>query len=185
VSAPAAPALPADLSGRQLGSNDVVASADLVSACDQTYLESAPQGWRPPSEAQERGRWQENLSDPARWSWGVFDSSATLVALVAFKRAPSEEGKSAPELGHLTDLFVHPSRWHEGIASSLLAGAEAAMAERGLRDAILRTPEWAPARGFYEARGWHPTEVREYAESWDMWTIRCEKSLPARVGLAP
>jgi GNAT superfamily N-acetyltransferase len=169
VSEAAVQALPANLSQRKLGSDDAPTSAALVSACDQTYLESAPKGWSPPSESKERQRWQQNLSDPARWSQGVFDSSGTLIALVAFHR---ETG-----IGHLTDLFVHPSRWREGIASRLLAAAEEAMAERGVRVATLRTPEWAPARRFYEARGWSVTDVREYAESWDMWTIRYEKSL--------
>ena len=90
-----------------------------------------------------------------------------------------------PGVGHVSALFVHSSRWREGIAGHLLAGGEEVMRKRGFGRATLRTPEWAPARRFYEAQGWAKTHVREYAEGWDMWTIRYEKSLRPCVGLTP
>ena len=171
----------ADLTERELGRGDAAAAAALISACDQTYLEDAPEGWVLPSEESERGRWQEILAEPDRWCHGVFDQAGELVGMIAVRDATDD----LPGVGHVSALFVHPSRWREGIAGRLLAGGEEVMRKRGFGRATLRTPEWAPAGRFYEAQGWAKTDVREYAEGWDMWTIRYEKSLRPCVGLTP
>jgi GNAT superfamily N-acetyltransferase len=171
-----APALPSDLTERELGSGDAAATAALIAACDQTYLESAPEGWTPPSEEQEREDWREKLGEPDRWCHGAFDPVGELVAMIAVRDAV-EDDESIAGVGQVSALFVHPSRWRQGIATRLLADGEQIMRERGVGRARLRTPEWAPARGFYEAQGWRATEVREFADKWDMWTIRYEKTL--------
>jgi GNAT superfamily N-acetyltransferase len=174
----------AGFSERQLVSDDAAAVAALISACDQTYLEDAPTGWAPPSQDSERERWKETLAEPGRWCHGVFDRSTTLVALVAIRQAIEADEMIAGR-GHLSALFVHPDHWRKGIASRLLAAAETEMRQRGWQQAGLRTPEWAPARHFYEAQGWTPTGVREFHDNWDMWTIGYEKSLRPCVGLTP
>ena len=68
-------------------------------------------------------------------------------------------------MAHLGILFVHPSRWREGIAATLLASAEAAMVERGCVREQLWTPEGAPAERFYAARGWK----RDGRRAWHPW----------------
>ncbi len=170
------PGLPSDLSLRELGSEDAAASAALISACDQTYIEYAPAGWTPPSEESERERWREILAEPARIRRGAFDESGKLVALFT-ARQEVEDDVPLEGVGHVGALFVHPSRWREGNAAAMLAEGERLMREQGLRQAKLRTPEWAPARHFYEAQGWSMTGEREFQERWDMWTVTYEKSL--------
>jgi GNAT superfamily N-acetyltransferase len=176
VNEAAAPALPGDLTERELESDDAVAVAALVAACDQTYLESAPEGWNPPSEEQEREDWRQRLDEPERWSRGAFDAAGELVGMIAVRDA-LEDDLPIAGVGQVSALFVHPRRWREGIAGRLLADGERLMRDRGFDRARLRTPEWAPARRFYEAQGWQATGVREFADKWDMWTIRYEKTL--------
>jgi GNAT superfamily N-acetyltransferase len=176
VSQAGVPGLPSDLSLRELGSEDAAASAELISACDQTYIEFAPPGWTPPSEESERERWREILAEPTRLRRGAFNESGALVALLT-ARQEVEDDVPVEGVGHVGALFVHPSRWREGIAAAMLAEGEMLMRERGLGRAKLRTPEWAPARRFYEAQGWSTTGEREFHEQWDMWTVTYEKSL--------
>jgi len=99
------------------------------------------------------------------------DDASRVVAAVAFRQA-HEEPAPGPVVGpplrgvaHLSILFVHPSRWREGIAGAMLELAEAEMARRGFVREQLWTPEGAPAERFYAARGW----ARDGRRAWHTW----------------
>ncbi len=66
---------------------------------------------------------------------------------------------------HVGLVFVHPSRWREGIAGAMLALAEAEMRARGFTRERLWTPLGAPAEQFYAAAGWERDGRRE----WHPW----------------
>ena len=68
-------------------------------------------------------------------------------------------------MAHVGLVFVHPSRWRQGIAGALLSLAEAEMVARGYVREQLWTPVGAPAEQFYAARGWERDGRRE----WHPW----------------
>jgi GNAT superfamily N-acetyltransferase len=149
--------LPADLVARPLAVADGAALADLVRACDRTYLEWAPSGWAPPEVAPD---WAARFAEPGRWSCCALDADGAMVAFVSFRPAREHETPGRPDgpllegVAHIGAVFVHPSRWREGIAASLLQRAEREMRARGYTAAQLWTPDGAPAERFYAAQGW-------------------------------
>jgi GNAT superfamily N-acetyltransferase len=150
--------LPSDLLERELEAEDLPALRELARVCDETYLEWTPPGWTipvpPPNFAQ-------NYLAPNAWMHGAFDAAARLVGTVAFRA--SDEAPT--EVAHVGLVFVHPSRWREGIAGTMLERAEGEMVVRGFRREQLWTPVGAPAEHFYQARGWRPSGRRE----WHPW----------------
>jgi GNAT superfamily N-acetyltransferase len=159
-------ALPADLELRELRVSDAQAIAALIDACDQTYLEWAPPDWTPPPQAESVEKWQRRLGGTERWSCGAFDADGRLAAMASARPEVDEDvGEAVPGVAHLGALFVHPSRWREGIGANLLRRAEEGMRELGYRRAVLRTPEGAPARALYESAGWSLTGERDFHES--------------------
>jgi len=139
----------------------------LVRACDETYREWAPAGWEPPTI---NSGWAEGFLARDRWA-RVVDDGAGIVAAVAFRQAHLQpvpgpaEGPPLEGVAHLSILFVHPSRWREGIAGALLDAAETEMVARGFEREMLWTPEGAPAERFYAARGWE----RDGRRAWHQW----------------
>jgi len=160
--------LPADLRSRALEASDEDALIALVRDCDETYLEWAPAGWTVPEVAPG---WAERFVGPDRWAHVAVDDAGRLVASVAFRPAHLEPapapvvGPPLPGVAHLGILFVHPSRWREGVGAAMLELAETAMAERGYVREQLWTPEGAPAERFYAARGWE----RDGRRAWHPW----------------
>jgi GNAT superfamily N-acetyltransferase len=150
--------LPADLLVRAMDADDVPALLELARACDETYLEWTPPGWvvptLPPNFA------ANYLTDTA-WMHGAFDPSRRLVSTVAFRRSNEDPRETA----HLGLVFVHPSRWREGIAGTMLERAEAEMVARGFVREQLWTPRGAPAERFYQVRGWRPNGRTD----WNPW----------------
>jgi GNAT superfamily N-acetyltransferase len=171
--------LPSDLSLRELSLDDAATVAALVDACDRTFFDFAPQGWQPPGVDKETAKWTERLTEADRWSCGAFDGEDALVGFAAMLqgRTDREPSEPIPGVGYLEALFVHPRRWREGIASRLLEVAESAMRERGFHTASLRTPEGAPARRFYERKGWAPTGERMFHEVLGLTLLGYEKRL--------
>jgi GNAT superfamily N-acetyltransferase len=161
--------LPADLSVRPLVPSDDAALVALARACDETYVDWAPAGWSVPEVP---AGWAERLIGPDRWARAAFDGGGRLVATVAFRpaRAGEEapgphEGPLLPDVAHVGIVFVHPSRWREGIAGAMLGLAEVEMVARGFVREQLWTPEGAPAEHFYRARGWK----RDGRRAWHPW----------------
>jgi GNAT superfamily N-acetyltransferase len=149
--------LPADLRVRPLESGDMAALTELARICDETYLEWTPPGWTVPLAPP---RWADRYLAPDAWARLAFDAAGELIATAAFRRADVDE-----PVAHVGLVFVHPERWRQGIAGSLLALAEAEMVSRGYVREQLWTPVGAPAEQFYTARGWSRDGRRE----WHPW----------------
>jgi GNAT superfamily N-acetyltransferase len=162
-------ALPADLVVRPLAAGDGPALAALVEACDRSYRDWAPAGWTPPEIPPD---WAARFAEPERWSRCALDAAGAMVAFASFRPARTSEtpgradGPLLAGVGHLGAMFVHPARWREGIAGSLLRSAEREMRARGYTAAQLWTPEGAPAERFYAAQGWR----RDGRVAWHDWT---------------
>ena len=137
-----------------LRTEDIDALTELARVCDETYLEWTPPGWTVPVAPPN---WADRyLGEDA---WGLLGWEADrLIASVAFR-------SHSPEVAHLGQLLVHPSRWRQGIAKRLLGLAEEEMRARGYVRERLWTPKGAPAEQFYLAHGWRRDGRRE----WHPW----------------
>ncbi len=169
--------LPADLAVRALTAEDATATALVTAATDITYLEWMPEGWRPAGEARERAHYAATLSEPGRWSAGAFEGDGRLIAFATLSEATDDDGAAIEGMGHITDLFVHPSRWRQGIAAALLALAEEEMRRRRYSRGRLRAPVGSPAITFYESQGWSENGEANYTEMYDLHTIGFSKAL--------
>jgi len=150
--------LPPDLTVRALvAGEDMTALTELAHACDETYLEWTRPGWMVPIAPPG---WADNYLAPDCWLHGAFEPGRRLVGSVAFR--PSDED---PAAAHVGLVFVHPARWREGIAASMMALAEAEMQARGYVREQLWTPDGAPAERFYQAQGW----TRDGRTTWHPW----------------
>ena len=141
---------------RSLTADDEAAITTLARTCDETYQAWVPKGWTVPVAPPG---WANKYFQPDAFIEGAFDGDA-LVSTVAFR--PSE---LAERTAHLGLVFVHPSRWREGIAGRMLDRAEAEMVARGYTREVLWTPEGAPAERFYRSRGW----ARDGRAEWHPW----------------
>lgn len=176
-------ALPPGLDIRELVPGDVHAVVGLMSTCHATYREWAPAGWEPPDPEQDQRESYERLADSERWSRGAFDARDRLVATISWEQFKNSESGAAAAVAHVSAVFVDPARWREGIATVLLSQAEEAMRERGYELARLWTPERAPARRFYEARGWRHDGRRMWHDRFALHHVGYEKRLmPQRRG---
>jgi len=167
--------LPSDLELRAAAPGDELPIAEMVAACDETYREWAPPGWEPPPPGRELDRWRGRITDGSWWTRVAVEPGGRVVGLVCFTQALAQpavapageapmravcsgdgrlELEPIPYRAHISAVFTHPDRWREGIAAAMLAAAEEAMRAGGFREAQLWTPREAPARRFYEARGW-------------------------------
>jgi RimJ/RimL family protein N-acetyltransferase len=140
---------------------DVERLASLSRAAKLSYREWAEPGWRPPSLAVERARWERRLADRTGWTLIASESRAAVGTIhVTEARAESGDGEAIAGLAHLSGLFVFPARWGEGIGGGLLDAALAEMRSRGYRSAQLFTAGANHrSRIFYERRGWRRTDV--------------------------
>jgi GNAT superfamily N-acetyltransferase len=152
---------------RELRPDDAEALAALVRACDETYREWLPPGWTPPEVGAD---WTARFAEPDRWSL-VMDAGGEIAGFMSFRPAYQEAspgrraGALLPGVAHVGAVFVHPSRWRQGIAARMLARAEAAMRAAGYERAVLWTPEGAPAERLYAAQGWE----RDGRRAWHDW----------------
>jgi GNAT superfamily N-acetyltransferase len=74
-------------------------------------------------------------------------------------------------------VIVRPSHWRRGLASRLLALAEAEMRARGYGREQLWTPEGAPAEKLYRALGWERDGRREWHPWAALWMVGYAKAL--------
>jgi GNAT superfamily N-acetyltransferase len=172
--------LPVDLTMCELGLGDLATILELVSRCDRTYVEWAPQGWEPPDLELDRARWANDWNQPDHWARGAAERSGRLVGLARWRADRDDSGRAVQGAAHVSALFIHPDRWREGIAEALLVVAEAAMREQGYRVARLWTPEGAPAQGFYEATGWSKDGRSGWHEGLRLPIVGYEKRLASR-----
>jgi GNAT superfamily N-acetyltransferase len=168
-------ALPTDLTVRDLDPDDAPAVIALVTRGHATYRDFAPPGWDPPTE--DEAHWETTLRDPRRSSCGAFDGGGRLVAFIAWEQFRPRDGQeTTPGVAEVTAVFVDPSRWRQGIATSLLREAEEAMRTRRYELARLWTPEEAPAKRLYERNGWH-ADGRRAHDRLDLPVVGYEKHL--------
>jgi GNAT superfamily N-acetyltransferase len=160
--------LPADVVARPLSLADGPGLAALVAACDRTYLDWAPAGWTAPEVGPD---WAVRFAEPGRWSCCACDADGVIVGFASFRPARRSEtpgrsdGPVLEGVAHVGAVFVHPARWREGIAASLLRRAEREMRASGYTAAQLWTPDGAPAERFYAAQGWR----RDGRVAWHEW----------------
>ena len=160
--------LPADVVARPLTAGDGPGLAALVQACDRTYEDWAPAGWTAPEVGPD---FAIRFTEPERWSCCVCDADGVVVGFASFRPARRGEAPGRPSgeplagVAHVGAVFVHPDRWREGIAGSLLQAAEREMRARGYTAAQLWTPDGAPAERFYAAQGWR----RDGRVAWHEW----------------
>ena len=145
-----------DLEIRPPRSHDARAMAELMATGNSTYREWAPRLWHPPGVQRTRSQWHLRLREEDRWSRVAIGRDGALVGLASWRpaREHGEEGPIISGVAYVSHVYVHPDLWGNGIATGLLALADAAMREAACTRAILWTPTDAPARRFYERCGW-------------------------------
>ena len=145
----------------------MAALTELARVCDETYLEWTPRGWIVPIAP--RG-WADRYLEDDAWALVAYEDER-MIATVAFRH-------EADSLAHVGLVFVHPSRWRQGIAGRMMDLAEAEMVARGYVREQLWTPEGAPAEAFYRARGWERDGRREWHPWVGLQMVGYSRALP-------
>jgi GNAT superfamily N-acetyltransferase len=169
--------LPADLRLRDLTPDDSAAAARLVNRCDSTYAEWTGPEWRLDTVENELGRWERAFGRPGNRAAGAFNQTGGLVASIGWRDAADESLGVIPGVAHVYALFTDPARWRQGIAAGLLDWGESEMASADYEWARLWTPRDAPARAFYEARGWTEDGRARWEEELRLDLVGYEKKL--------
>lgn len=120
-----------------------------------TYRAFAPEGWTPPSAADEHARLLGLLAED--WVfYRVAEHDGELVGHVGFLPAERTFAPAGdPGLAHFRQLFVARAHWGSGLAAQLHGAALAEARARGFTAMRLFTPApQARARRFYEREGW-------------------------------
>jgi len=139
---------------RPLTAGDMDALTELARVCDETYVTWTPPGWVVPVAPPH---WADRYLEDDAWAMLGWDADA-LIASVAFR-------SHSQSVAHVGLVFVHPSRWRQGIAGRLMGLAEEEMRRRRYLSEQLWTPNGAPAEKFYLAQGWRQDGRRE----WHPW----------------
>jgi GNAT superfamily N-acetyltransferase len=139
---------------RPLEAGDIDALTELARVCDETYRSWTPPGWIVPVAPP---RWADRYLAEDAWAVTGWDGEQ-LVASTAFRA-------HSASVAHVGLVFVHPTRWRQGIADRMMGLAENEMRSRGYVRERLWTPNGAPAERFYVAQGWHLDGRRE----WHPW----------------
>jgi GNAT superfamily N-acetyltransferase len=121
----------------------------------ESYRSFAPPKWSPPSAEEELERLRRLLGDDDVW-YLVAEHEVEVAGHVGFLPASSTQwGADDTSLAHFRQLFVTPSHWGTGLATTLHAAAIAEATARGFTAMRLFTPaQQARARRFYEREGW-------------------------------
>jgi GNAT superfamily N-acetyltransferase len=125
-----------------------------VAAWRDAYADLLPAGYLAGMSASERApRQARRLATPAPRQQTLIATVAGLVAGFAAS-GPSRE-QPAPTMGELYAIYVDPARQGRGVGAALHAAVLDRLCEVGFTTATLRVFEGnAPARAFYERRGW-------------------------------
>ncbi len=110
------------------------------------------------SEAERAVRWREILA-AAETPTLVWDQGGRIGGFCSV--GPAEEPEDPP-VGEIRALYVDPPAQDAGVGSALLGAGEGTLAdELGFAEAVLWVLEAnAPARAFYEHKGWRRDDVR-------------------------
>jgi GNAT superfamily N-acetyltransferase len=140
---------------RPIARHDVEQVATLVAEAFLDYRHFAPAGWRPPPASEFIPGLERRIGDPDFWSEAAYDEQGLLGHVTFFPATRhSVRPTQTTELAHLGQLFVQPRCWGSGLATTLLAHATGAAAERDFGAMRLFTPVGqVRARSFYEREG--------------------------------
>jgi GNAT superfamily N-acetyltransferase len=123
----------------------------------ESYLDWAPEGWRPPPRSLEVRSIRERLRQTTTWCAMALSPDGEPAGHVGITHAAERERPHVriPARAHLWMLFVRPPWWGSGLAQRLhVLGLEEA-ARQGYVTIRLYTPYGAArARAFYERQGW-------------------------------
>jgi GNAT superfamily N-acetyltransferase len=125
----------------------------------ETYLEWAPEGWRPPPRSLEIRAIRERLRQASTWCAMALEPDGEPAGHVGITHAAERERAHIriPGRAHLWMLFVRPPWWGTGLAARLHALALEEAVRQGYRTMRLYTPAGqSRARAFYEREGWEP-----------------------------
>jgi GNAT superfamily N-acetyltransferase len=143
---------------RRATEEDVRALAALKLRADATHV-SWVENPRLSTLEVELPEWQRRLEHgPSGWMEVALGDGGEIIGVCAFMQAREQHDRGDPIPGraHINAVFVDPAHHRRGIARALLARADAAMRERGYREAQLWTLEGSPAEELYRALGWAP-----------------------------
>jgi GNAT superfamily N-acetyltransferase len=143
---------------------DVEQMVAVTVAGFETYRAFAPEGWTPPSAADEVERLQALMVEDHVW-YLVAEHEGELVGHVGFLAADrlSFAPVDDPRLAHVRQLFVAPGHWGTGLALRLHGAAIDEARARGYTALRLFTPAGQQrARRFYEREGWKLTVAPFY-----------------------
>jgi len=147
----------ASLEIRIAGPDDASALAATTRLGFESYLEWAPDGWRPPPRSLEVRAIRERLRHATTWCAMALEPGGVPAGHVGITHANERERAHVriPGRAHLWMLFVRPPWWGSGLAARLhTLGLEEA-ARQGYDTIRLYTPDGAArARAFYEREGW-------------------------------
>ena len=147
----------ASLEIRIAGPDDASALAATTRLGFESYLDWAPDGWRPPPRSLEVRAIRERLRHRTTWCAMALEPDGVPAGHVGITHASERERAHVqiPGRAHLWMLFVRPPWWGSGLAVRLhRLGLEEA-ARQGYETIRLYTPHGAArARAFYEREGW-------------------------------
>ena len=135
---------------------------DVEAALEVWRAARAADGARPPAARARRVR--EKLSDPQALLVVAADGPE-VVGMALGEPGRAADGSAAPDVLHLSMLYVHPGARRQGVGGALAEGLADAAYPRGARrlQAWTRTSD-APARAFYAACGLEPTGAEQVLE---------------------
>jgi GNAT superfamily N-acetyltransferase len=123
----------------------------------ESYLDWAPDGWRPPPRSLELRAIRERLKQNTTWCAMALDEDGEQAGHVGITHASERDRPHVriPGRAHLWMLFVRPQWWGSGLAGRLHRLALEEAGRRGYESIRLYTPAGqARARAFYTREGW-------------------------------
>jgi GNAT superfamily N-acetyltransferase len=121
----------------------------------EDYRSFAGAGWRAPSLERETAHQRSILGDQRVWCRIAEAGDVLAGQITVLPAAIAARPTGDAQLGHLSNLFVHPDHWGTGLATVLHEAAIAAARERGFTQLRLFVAAGqGRARHFYEREGW-------------------------------
>ena len=115
--------------------------------------------------------WARILDDEDRAD-GTFVADSDEVGIVGFADCGPERG-GPPGLGEVMALYLMPDWQHQGTGRRLVSTCAVHLAAAGFTALAIWTLRENPARGFYEALGGEPAEVRQTSIGGEIMDEQC------------
>lgn len=119
-------------------------------------------------------QWQRMLAEGGERMHTLVVERGEEIAGFATLSMPCRDAEEAEDVAEIPALYLSPDRFGQGLGTRLIAAAEAELAARGYREAVLWMLDGnEPAAAFYARRGWRRDGGR-----------RGSQYFPAEAGLA-